>query len=155
MLYGWSSSMMIFLYAYEHGIVILCPDNRSWRFYPRIFTYSSDNPEKWAYKFFWSWQLLWWSPRNRALLATICNFGSCPCPLCLVPKSKIPEVGTAFFSRMTAWEISTCGRLELKLECFTCEGLHLWKRLQSQISSCGTFAGGGILYTNKGKTSYF
>ena len=25
----------------------------------------------------------------------ICNFGSCPCPQCLIPKSKIPEVGTA------------------------------------------------------------
>ena len=27
------------------------------------------------------------------------NFGSCPCPRCLVPKSKIPEVGTAFDER--------------------------------------------------------
>ena len=34
-------------------------------------------------------------PRDRVLLATIRNFGSCPCPRCLVPKSKIPEVGTA------------------------------------------------------------
>ena len=85
-----------FLYAYEHGIIILCPGDRSQCFYPRIFTYSADYPEKWVYKFYWSWQLFWWSPRNRALLATICNFGSCPCPRCLVPKSKIPEVGTAF-----------------------------------------------------------
>ena len=74
-------------------------DNRSQRFYPRIFTYSADYPEKWAYKFFWSWQLFWWSPRNRALLAMIRNFGSCPCLRCLVPKSKITEVGTAFDER--------------------------------------------------------
>ena len=88
-----------FLYAYEHGIIILCPNDRSQCFYPRIFTYSANYPEKWAYKFFWSWQLFWWSPCNRALLATIRNFGSCPCPWCLVPKSKIPEVGTAFDER--------------------------------------------------------
>jgi hypothetical protein len=35
-----------FLYAYEHGIVILCPDGIFRRFYPRIFTYSADYPEK-------------------------------------------------------------------------------------------------------------
>ena len=38
-------------------------------------------------------------PRDRVLLATIRNFGSCPCPRCLVPKSKIPEVGTAIDDR--------------------------------------------------------
>ena len=48
-----------FLYAYEHGIVILCPDGTSRRFYPKffflnllklnviyIFMYSADYPEK-------------------------------------------------------------------------------------------------------------
>jgi Plavaka transposase len=35
-----------FLHAYEHGIVILCPDGISRRFYPRICTYSADYPEK-------------------------------------------------------------------------------------------------------------
>jgi hypothetical protein len=35
-----------FLYAYEHGIIILCPDGILRRFYPRIFTYSADYPEK-------------------------------------------------------------------------------------------------------------
>jgi hypothetical protein len=39
------------------------------------------------------------SSDDRALIATIRNFGSCPCPRCLVPKSKIPEVGTAFDER--------------------------------------------------------
>lgn len=29
----------------------------------------------------------------RVLLATIRNLGSCPCPRCLIPKQKIPEVG--------------------------------------------------------------
>jgi Plavaka transposase len=35
-----------FLNAYEHGIVIKCCDGEWRRFYPRIFTYSADYPEK-------------------------------------------------------------------------------------------------------------
>jgi hypothetical protein len=35
-----------FLEAYEHGIVIECQDGIFRRFYPRIFTYSADYPEK-------------------------------------------------------------------------------------------------------------
>ncbi|KAG1765159.1 hypothetical protein EV702DRAFT_981687 [Suillus placidus] len=35
-----------FLEAYEHGIVILCCDGVEHRFYPQIFTYSADYPEK-------------------------------------------------------------------------------------------------------------
>ncbi|KAG6815464.1 hypothetical protein H0H93_009743, partial [Arthromyces matolae] len=64
-----------FLYAYEHGIVIDCPDGVKRRFYPRIFTYSADYPEK-------------------VLLATIRNLGSCPCPRCLLKKDRISEMGT-------------------------------------------------------------
>lgn len=35
-----------FLHAYEHGVVITCCDGIKRRFYPRIFTYSADYPEK-------------------------------------------------------------------------------------------------------------
>ena len=35
-----------FLEAWEHGIVILCWDGVRRRFYPRIFAYSADYPEK-------------------------------------------------------------------------------------------------------------
>ncbi len=35
-----------FQHAYEHGMVIKCPDGIERRFYPRIFTYSADYPEK-------------------------------------------------------------------------------------------------------------
>lgn len=35
-----------FMKAYRHGIVINCPDGILRRFYPRIFTYSADYPEK-------------------------------------------------------------------------------------------------------------
>lgn len=35
-----------FINAYEHGLVISCYDGVSRRFYPRVFTYSADYPEK-------------------------------------------------------------------------------------------------------------
>lgn len=35
-----------FMAAYEHGIVVACFDGLTRRFYPRIFTYSADYPEK-------------------------------------------------------------------------------------------------------------
>jgi hypothetical protein len=35
-----------FIEAYSHGIVIECCDGIKRRFYPRIFTYSADYPEK-------------------------------------------------------------------------------------------------------------
>jgi hypothetical protein len=38
-----------FLEAWKHGIVITCCDGVKRRFYPRIFTYSADYPEKWAF----------------------------------------------------------------------------------------------------------
>lgn len=35
-----------FVFAYKHGIVVMCWDGVKRRFYPRIFTYSADYPEK-------------------------------------------------------------------------------------------------------------
>ena len=35
-----------FLEVYKHGMVIQCHDGVQRRFYPRIFTYSADYPEK-------------------------------------------------------------------------------------------------------------
>jgi len=37
-----------FIEAWKHGIVIMCWDGVKRRFYPRIFTYSADYPEKWV-----------------------------------------------------------------------------------------------------------
>jgi hypothetical protein len=37
-----------FIEAYKHGIVIECCDGIKRRFYPRIFTYSADYPEKYV-----------------------------------------------------------------------------------------------------------
>ena len=39
-----------FLEAWKHGIVIMCLDGLLQWFYPRIFTYSADYPEKWVMK---------------------------------------------------------------------------------------------------------
>ncbi|KAL6298277.1 hypothetical protein BKA93DRAFT_710038, partial [Sparassis latifolia] len=59
-----------------HGIVITCCDGVQRRFYPRIFTYSADYPEK-------------------ILLASIRNMGQCPCPRCLIPLSRVHNIGKA------------------------------------------------------------
>ncbi|KAF8205902.1 hypothetical protein K438DRAFT_1578500, partial [Mycena galopus ATCC 62051] len=64
-----------FIEACKHGIVILCPDGTSRRFYFRVFTYSADYPEK-------------------VLLASIRNLGRCPCPQCLVTKDKLDQIST-------------------------------------------------------------
>ncbi|KIM74574.1 hypothetical protein PILCRDRAFT_14341 [Piloderma croceum F 1598] len=63
-----------FIEAYKHGIVIKCCDGITRRFYPRILTYSADYPEK-------------------VLLATIRDKGNCLCPRCLIPKSRVQNMG--------------------------------------------------------------
>ncbi|KAJ3963597.1 hypothetical protein EV361DRAFT_762035, partial [Lentinula raphanica] len=64
-----------FVHAYKYGMVIKCFDGRERRVYPRLFTWSADYPEK-------------------VLLATIRDFGSCPCPRCLCSKSNLDQMGT-------------------------------------------------------------
>ncbi|KAJ3779514.1 hypothetical protein GGU10DRAFT_254029, partial [Lentinula aff. detonsa] len=63
-----------FLHAYKYGVVIQCHDGVERRFFPRIFTYSADYPEK-------------------VLIATIRDKGKCPCPRCLVEKSALDRMG--------------------------------------------------------------
>ncbi|KAF7974005.1 hypothetical protein HWV62_13627 [Athelia sp. TMB] len=65
-----------FLSAYRHGIVTMCPDGTQRRFYPRIFTYSADYPEK-------------------VLASSIRDKGAFPCPRCLVSYKDIEKMGTA------------------------------------------------------------
>ncbi|EFI27238.1 hypothetical protein CC1G_15066 [Coprinopsis cinerea okayama7 len=64
-----------FMKAYTDGIVLECADGIQRRFFPRIFTYSADYPEK-------------------VLLATIRQLGSFPCPRCLIKKEDIGAMGT-------------------------------------------------------------
>ncbi|KIJ60703.1 hypothetical protein HYDPIDRAFT_98197, partial [Hydnomerulius pinastri MD-312] len=64
-----------FIEAYQHGIVITCCDRIKRRFYPRIFTYSADYPEK-------------------ILIVCIRNLGTCLCPQCLIPKDRVQDLST-------------------------------------------------------------
>jgi hypothetical protein len=82
-----------FVKAYQHGIVVVCPDGIERRFYPRIFTYSADYPEKSA-PFSPTIALLTAGP-PRVLMAGIRNLGGCPCPRCKVPLSEVNLVGEA------------------------------------------------------------
>lgn len=61
------------------------------RFYPRIFTYSADYPEKCVNE-----QVSLYSTDSyltRVLIATVRNLGGCPCPRCLIPKDRIQNMG--------------------------------------------------------------
>ncbi|KIM55149.1 hypothetical protein SCLCIDRAFT_88985, partial [Scleroderma citrinum Foug A] len=58
-----------FIDAYQNGIVVKCYDGKYRRVFPCIFTHSADYPEK-------------------VLLAMVRDKGVCPCPWCLIPKTK-------------------------------------------------------------------
>ena len=78
-----------FIHAHIYGIVVRCHDGVEQRIYPRIFTYSADYPEKWVSWFHAaSWLIIF-----RVLLATIRDQGLCPCPRCLVPNTKLDQLG--------------------------------------------------------------
>ncbi|KAJ7067227.1 hypothetical protein C8F01DRAFT_1365364 [Mycena amicta] len=64
-----------FMEACKHGIVIVCPDGMSRRFFFHLFTYSADYPEK-------------------VLLATTRSLGKCPCLKCTIPSEQFHELGT-------------------------------------------------------------
>ncbi|KAJ3526888.1 hypothetical protein NMY22_g9993 [Coprinellus aureogranulatus] len=61
--------------AVKEGIVLRCPDGKERCFYPRIFTYAADYPEK-------------------TLVAGIRNNGGHPCHRCLVKKEDIYRLGS-------------------------------------------------------------
>ncbi|TFK28673.1 hypothetical protein FA15DRAFT_570177, partial [Coprinopsis marcescibilis] len=61
--------------AMTDGIVLMCHDNIERRFYPRIFTYSADYPEK-------------------VMIALIKQGSKYPCTRCLTPKSELHNMGT-------------------------------------------------------------
>jgi hypothetical protein len=78
-----------FLEAYINGIVVECIDGIRRRLFPRFFVYSADYPEKYAFLCV----VCLSSHVFRVKIATIRDFGMYPCPRCLVPKDKIPEIG--------------------------------------------------------------
>ena len=87
--HAWAIEILLddeFLEAWKHGIVLLCPDGISQRFYLRIFTYSADYPEKWAINLPSKQNLQFIC---RILIVSIHNLGKCPCPRCLIPLSQV------------------------------------------------------------------
>ncbi|KIM52021.1 hypothetical protein SCLCIDRAFT_90843, partial [Scleroderma citrinum Foug A] len=64
-----------FIKAYKNGIVVKCFDGIYRCIYPRISRES------------------FCDMGSRVLLATICDKGYCPCPWCIIPKSKFWQVG--------------------------------------------------------------
>ena len=65
-----------FVNAYKHGLVLTCADGIKRRLYPRIFTYSTDYPEKYVLILT---QLPSIDVSSRVLIANIRNLGACPC----------------------------------------------------------------------------
>ncbi|KIJ10249.1 hypothetical protein PAXINDRAFT_40354, partial [Paxillus involutus ATCC 200175] len=64
-----------FIKAYKHGIIITCCNSIKCQFYPQIFTYSADYPEK-------------------ILIASIRNLSTCPRPRCTITMARVPDVAT-------------------------------------------------------------
>jgi hypothetical protein len=81
-----------FLEAYENGVLFACSDGVIRRFYPRVFTYSADYPEKSVCDLLFLGHFLILEFRVR--LSSIRQNGKRACPRCLIPKSQFPEVGT-------------------------------------------------------------
>lgn len=82
-----------FLEAYAHGIVLEGEDKIQRRFYPRIFTYSADYPEKFV-AIYLIWSISTYSSVHRVLIAGIRDKGRCPCPRCLMPLDRVHNLGT-------------------------------------------------------------
>jgi hypothetical protein len=83
-----------FIEAWEHGIVHHCCDGIDRRFYPRIFIYAADYKEKYVFLsnvIFVNDILI----KCRALIASIRDMGNFPCPRCLIPLSRVQNMGTA------------------------------------------------------------
>ena len=78
-----------FVHAYTYGMVVWCHDGIERCIYLRIFMYSADYPKKWASLF----HTALWLIDFRVLLATIWDQGLCPCPCCLVPDTKLDQLG--------------------------------------------------------------
>jgi len=79
-----------FVEAYRHGIVIKCCDGITRRFYPRIFTYSADYPEKYVLH---SGLGTCAEFLLRVILACIRTCGTCLCPRCCIPKCRVHNLG--------------------------------------------------------------
>jgi len=72
-------------------MIVDCIDGIRRRVFPRFFTYSADYPEK--YVVLTNLSQTYQTRACRALIATIKDFGKCPCPRCLVSIDQIHALG--------------------------------------------------------------
>lgn len=84
-----------FMNAYEHGMVIECCDGVRRRFYPRIFTYSADYPEKYVcISVHVDGCSLGTDRLMVACLKTYTRGKGCACPRCLIPLERVHKLAT-------------------------------------------------------------
>ncbi len=72
-------------------MLIECADGTIWRFFPQLFTYSTNYLKK--YELFYYFQVIV-SSVNRTLLACIKTLGRFPCLRCVISKDGITTLGT-------------------------------------------------------------
>ncbi|KIM76449.1 hypothetical protein PILCRDRAFT_12697 [Piloderma croceum F 1598] len=106
------NTLIDFIAAYNHGFV----DGQRRHFYPRLFTYSADYPEK-------------------VLLASVRDKGVCPCPRCLVRKADIHKLGQKIDSRNRLSKTRQYVGHIIKSA-----SLHLYARTQNEWRCCGETA---------------
>lgn len=80
-----------FVDAMKYGIILPCPDGENRCFFPRIFSYSADYPEKQVISLQCTRIVL--TKLHRALISGLRNNGTAPCHRCLIEKDEIFKLG--------------------------------------------------------------
>jgi hypothetical protein len=88
-----------FVKAYQDGIVVKCSDGLERRFYPRIFAYSADYPEKYVIRRQSRTDRFSFMICRRVLISLIRNRGLCCCPRCLIPMKRFQNLGKKLDAR--------------------------------------------------------
>lgn len=84
-----------FMYAYVHGVVVLCGDGITRHLFPHILIYAADYPEKYVIISSYTIHFLldYFFLVSRCLIACLRQLACCPCMRCFVKKSRIPQIG--------------------------------------------------------------
>ncbi len=81
-----------FMHAYIHGIELSFVEDDPYLYFPRFLTDSKDYPEKYGFTTALQKTNIYnWS---RILMACLKYLANCPCPRCLILKSRVPRLGT-------------------------------------------------------------
>ena len=80
-----------FMHAYIHGLELGFIEGDPYVFFSRFLTDSKDYPEKYDFISFIMDLIL--TNQSRILMSCLKYLAQCPCPRCLILKSKIPRLG--------------------------------------------------------------